>query len=158
MNYFAFWGRLQCAALAALTGGALAQTISLWGGQFSRHLPPTTLMSLGGAIGAGLAILLLADGFGHRGLRGVIFAAFSWVVATALGAWFGASAVLIETSAGAIYAIPSALEEGAGLGLFAVVGGILQSPTAFAVWVVGGCAMHYGARAERGAGSADTLT
>ena len=141
--------RLCCAALMALTGGTVGQTMSLWGGDLAGYLPPLWVMSGAGAFGAGLTGLVLADMFGRRGLAGAALSCFGWPIATMLGAIIGAAVVLLGTKRPLVSDPALTIVEGAPLGLLAVADGIATSAVVAGVWMISGVAMHCGARVER---------
>ncbi|WP_299725011.1 hypothetical protein [uncultured Tateyamaria sp.] len=149
MQFMTSPARLRCAALMAITGGAVSQTMSIWGGDLARFLPPMLVMICAGAAGAGLAGLLLADGFGRKGAFGMLWSVLAWPIATACGAVFGAATLAIEWMRSPVQMVAHALEHGAPLGVMAVADGIATSPAVAGVWLVSGVAMHYGARIER---------
>ena len=149
MPFFDISQRLRCAALAALGGGALAQTISLWGGDMPIFLLPTTLMCIGGATGAALAGFIMADAFGRKGPRGVFWSVQAWWITTVLGAWFGAAFFAIEANRNLFFVILCALDKAAWPGILTVMEGIAYSPAVAVIWLICGLAMHHGAMAER---------
>lgn len=133
----------------ALGGGAVAQSMVLWGGSMAQFLPPLAVMSLAASGGAALAGLVLADAFGRAGRWGVVVSAIAWCMATALGACVGAAFFALESGLNPATFIPNAIFGAAPLGLIAVADGIATSPAVAAVWALAGCAMHWCARVER---------
>lgn len=148
MQFLPCLQRLHCAALMAVSGGAVAQTMSLWGGDLARFLPPLPMMTLAAAFGAGVAGLLVSDAFGRRGVWGLLSSGFGWCIATALGAGIGAAVFAVQPRLGISGGLLRALEEGASLGLLAVGDGIVTSPPVAVIWILSGIAMHFGARVE----------
>ena len=144
--------RLRCAALIAMSGGAVAQAMVLWGGQMARFLPPLPVLMSAAVAGAGLAGIVLADAFGRQGRRGAIRSAIAWPVVTGLGAMAGASLLALDPARGPASMLANALKEGAPLGFLAVADGIATSPAVLAIWLVAGVAVHHGARVERAPG------
>ena len=149
MTMIPLFSRLKCATLIALSGGAMAQTMTLWGGDLARFLPPTAVMGLAGAGGAWLAGFALAGAFGREGWRGVMCSAVMWPVTTAVGAGLGASLLALVPTGAPSRPLWTALEEGPGLGLLAVADGIATSPVVACVWLLSCAAIHHGARHER---------
>ena len=141
--------RLRCATLIALSGGAVAQTMTIWGGDLARFLPPSSVMSLAGAGGAWLAGFAMVGAFGREGWRGVICSALMWPVVTAFGAALGAVLLVLMPLAVPSRPAWSTLDESAGLGLLAVGDGITTSPVVAGVWLLSCAAIHHGARHER---------
>ena len=141
--------RLRCAALVALSGGAVAQAMTIWGGQMARFLPPHPYMILAGFVGAGLAGILLADAFGRGGKGGALLSGLFWPIATLLGACLGAALLIFGLEGPANVTPHSALESGADLGTLAVMDGVFTGPLVAVIWFVSGIAVHFGARAER---------
>lgn len=149
MPYFPIYQRLRCAVLMALAGGAVAQAMTLWGGELARFLPPVTPMMVAACAGACLAGLMLADAFGRTGWLGALWSTLAWPLATAVGAALGAGLFGIVTSPAPLLGAPQALAAGAPLGLTAVIDGISTSPAVAVIWIICGLAMHHGALAER---------
>ena len=149
MTYFPVYQRVRCGALMALSGGAVAQAMTLWGGDLSRFLPSLSTMILAACVGAGVAGFLLADAFGRRGWRGAIWTVVAWPIATVCGASLGAGLVGIASSAEPLAGLPEALVAGAPLGIMAVSDGLSTSPAVAVIWLICGLAMHHGAMAER---------
>lgn len=149
MPIFTCSARLRCAALMALTGGAVAQTMSLWGGDLARFLPPLPVMQGFGVAGAGLAGLVLADAFGRAGWRGAVWSCLAWPLATIFGAVTGAALLAFEVTRSPGAMLIKAVSEGAPLGIMALMDGIATSPAVATIWLASGLAMHSGARVER---------
>ncbi|MFL4470767.1 hypothetical protein ACERZ8_13070 [Tateyamaria armeniaca] len=149
MQFLTYAPRLRCAALTAMAGGAVAQTMSLWGGHLARFLPPMAVMMGAGAVGAGIAGLILADAFGRAGRRGAFCALLGWPIATLLGAVIGATLVVIEAMELSAATLAHAVSEGAPFGIMALMDGISTSPAVAGIWLLSGWAMHVGARVER---------
>ncbi|MEM6374252.1 MAG: hypothetical protein AAF727_15960 [Pseudomonadota bacterium] len=143
--------RLRCATLVALSGGAVAQTMSLWGGEVSMFLPDFTDMLWAGVLGAGAAGLLFGDLFGRAERTGVMWAMLGWAIATLVGAMFGAGAVIAYETNAPLANMGTSMMEGAPLGVLALVSGVTGSPIVAAVWVLSGLAVHCATRAERSA-------
>ena len=149
MQFLPSLQRLRCAALIAMSGGAVAQAMTLWGGQLARFPPPLPVLMSAAVAGAGLAGVLLADAFGRRGCRGAIWSAVAWPVVTGLGGMAGASVLALDPARGPASMLANALKEGAPLGFWAVADGIATSPTVLVIWLVAGVAVHHGVRVER---------
>lgn len=143
--------RARSATLTAIAGGALAQSMALWGGTLARFLPPWHVLILAAMLGAGMAGFLLADAFGRAGVWGAVWSAVGWICATVVGAGLGAAVFTFSAGAYPAFALTNAVVEGAPLGLLAVGDGISSSPTVALIWIIGGCAVHYGTRTERAA-------
>ncbi|MEO0381782.1 MAG: hypothetical protein AAF252_16055 [Pseudomonadota bacterium] len=153
MAFFPMYQRVRCGVLMALAGGAVAQAMTLWGGDLARFLPPLSIMLCAAFVGAGVAGFFLADAFGRRGWGGIVWTALAWPLATAMGASLGAGLVGTASSPEPLASLPEALTAGAPLGWMAVTDGITSSPAVALIWVVCGLAMHHGALAERAATS-----
>lgn len=151
MAFFPMYQRVRCGVLMALSGGAVAQSMTLWGGDLARFFPPLSIMLCAAFVGAGVAGFILADAFGRRGWGGMVWSIVTWPLATAVGASLGAGLVGTASSPEPLASLPEALIAGAPLGWMAVSDGIASSPAVAAIWVICGVAMHHGALAERGA-------
>ena len=149
MSYFPMYQRVRCGVLMGLTGGAVAQAMTFWGGDMARHLPPHWVMCGAASVGAGLAGLALADAFGRRGWGGAMLSVFGWPIATIMGAVLGAAFVLMKEGRPWASDPALAIVEGAPLGVMSVLDGIVSSPVVATIWHVCGLAMHHGAFAER---------
>jgi hypothetical protein len=146
--------RVHCAILTGIAGGATAQTMTLWGGDLARFLPPMTPMIVAASLGAGLAGAILADGFGRRGWCGVVTSALLWPFTTALGAAIAAMPFGLVDMVGQSFTRRNMLHaalESAPRGLVAVADGILFSPVVAAIWAISLLGLQFAMRAERSA-------
>ncbi|MBY5932156.1 hypothetical protein KUV51_04025 [Tateyamaria omphalii] len=107
------------------------------GGDMARHLPDAPLFHVSAAAGAGLAGLLLADGFGRRRWAGHLIAMLSAGAATVLGAGFGA---FIALAFAATTSASGNLADVAGmapfLGFIAVADGLGTSVPVAVTWLL----------------------
>lgn len=149
MSFFPMYQRVRCSVLMALTGGAVAQAMTLWGGDLARFFPPLSIMLCAAFVGAGVAGFMLADAFGRKGWVGLVSSTLGWPLATIVGASLAAGLVGTASSPEPLASLPEALTQGAPLGLMAVTDGIVSSPIVAIIWSVCGLAMHHGAFAER---------
>ncbi|MEL6807247.1 MAG: hypothetical protein AAFO97_05665 [Pseudomonadota bacterium] len=149
MSFFPMYQRVRCGVLMALTGGAVAQAMTLWGGDLARFFPPLSIMLCAAFVGAGVAGFMLADAFGRKGWVGFVSSTLAWPLATVIGASLGAGLVGTASSPEPLASLPEALTAGAPLGLMAVTDGIASSPVVAIIWIICGLAMHHGAFAER---------
>jgi len=133
--------RCEIAGLTAASGGIVSIAMVLWGGPMSRYLPTGNGFHLAAIVGAGLAGLICAGGFGRMGSRGWCIAAATACIATLLGAVLGAG--LIGLTAGTIF--------GAMMGLVAIIDAS-TSVVAVSIWAMTMAALHLAARKARTAG------
>ncbi|MEO9573987.1 MAG: hypothetical protein ABJ263_14815 [Tateyamaria sp.] len=132
----------------AIAGGAVAQAMSLWGGDLARFMPPFPVMICAGVAGAGLAGLMLVDAFGHKGWHGALWSSLGWSIATLFGAVVGATLVAVEGPQSSLPDVMRALGFSASLGVIAITNSIVTSSAVAGDWLLSGLAMHYGARIE----------
>ena len=144
--------RGHAALLTGLAGGATAQTMTVWGGDLERFLPPTLLLIAAACAGAAGAGALLSGALGQRGWPGGLSLALCWPLVTALGAVLAALPFgLADAGFGScgIERLSAAVETSAPLGLLAVADGIGNSPVVACVWGLSALAVHAGLRAQR---------
>lgn len=150
-----FSPRVQCAILTGIAGGAVAQTMSIWGGELARHLPPMLTMIVTATFGAAVSGAVFANVFGRSGWGGALVAAVLWPFVTLFGAAFAASAVALFFETGwrrsLVHSLVDAAAEGAFLGALAVTDGVLTSPVVAGVWGVALIAVHSGMKQEKAA-------
>lgn len=130
--------RLTLAGFTAAAGGIVSIAMVAWGGPMARYLPTGEGFHIAAIIGAGLAGLLCAGGFGRGGRKGWLIAALVSCIATLLGASLGAT--LMSGYFGSFW--------GASLGLLAIIDAS-TSVAALATWGVVMAAVHLAARKVR---------
>ena len=131
--------RLSTAGVTAVSGGIVSIAMAYWGGSMARFLPAGEALYPAAVLGAGLAGLACADGFGRPGARGWAIAALASIVATIAGAVLG-SGLLGVVMAGNL--------GGAGLGLIAIMDAATSLP-AVGIWTLSMVALHMTARHMR---------
>ncbi|MGJ8618519.1 MAG: hypothetical protein ACSHWS_16875 [Sulfitobacter sp.] len=133
--------RYEIAGLTAALGGIVSIAMVLWGGPMSRYLPTGSGFHLAAIVGAGLAGLICASGFGRMGRRGWCIAAATACIATLMGAVLGAG--LIGLFAGTIF--------GAPMGVVAIIDASASVVTV-GIWTMTMAALHLAARRARTTG------
>lgn len=141
--------RFEIAGIIGVAGGLVALAIT----GVDRHLSfdwGFVRVACAGAFVAGLAC---ADGFGHRGWRGMLGGGVSFVLATLIGAYVAFLAMPFEHwwfGAGSFPGRPGAMgiSEGLIAPLF-VVSSVLSSGQVAGIWVAGACAAQATAAARR---------
>lgn len=144
MTFLPLTSRLHIAALMAITGGAVGQSLVLWPGSMGRFLPTLAEMTVMAALGGGMAGLVLADLCGRRGVWGAVCGALAWLIASALGSVAGAGLFGLIRQGGV-----QAGGDAAPLGMMALMDGLTTSPVVMAIWLGAGLLMHCAARMAR---------
>ena len=148
--------RMTCGAATGLAGGVVAWAMSGSGGSLARFLPDGPWFHIAALLGAGVAGLALADGFGRKGWLGAGAALAAAPVATGIGAALGAAGLMVvfaavQFLAGAGGVAPGSVTGAPALGVLAVVDGIGTSPVVALTWVSAMCAVHLAMRRLRNA-------
>ena len=134
--------RTRGATLTAMAGGAVAIMMHVAGGELARHLPPPPLMQISALLGAALAGVICADGYGRGRWYGHLLGVVTFIVATALGALSGA-VIAIGVQAAFEPSVPiSAGFQIAPFGLIAVWDGLINSIPVAITWVISMATVH----------------
>jgi len=135
--------RLAMAGIVGMAGVLVSATMVLRGGEMAEHLPEQGFHAAA-FIGAFLAGLLLADGFGHSGVKGAFWSVGWFVLATLVGAGLGGSLGMMmvmpfaDTGLGAasVAQVVEGLPTLAFFGWIAILDAVLTSVAVVVTWAV----------------------
>ena len=143
--------RWHAGILTALAGGAMAQSMVMWGGSLSHFLPHAMILGIVAFCGAGLAGLVHAGALGRDGRQGWVIMLFVWPFTTALGSVLAVLPLAVMDAGAGLEPMLRGAIAAAGLGLLAVTDGILTSTPVACVWASSGVLLHRALRVQRAA-------